>query len=199
MEENTGRRVWNSTLKRRKPIESKVKNGIKRSGWIRSKTPKTKEGYQHEAKRTGQKGKGLKQISKKHKRALVKNYFPAQNAFLKLTENRFCWICLARSMNATRSEVRKIMLLPFEESTRLLLACGATANPAVEVHHWAGRIGRLLDFVPYFIPECRECQRWPHTAYKEARRLDLLAPAAQYNVFPVEMAERLAEEYATRI
>lgn len=55
---------------------------------------------------------------------------------------------------------------------------------AVEVHHWAGRIGRLLCYVPYFKAFCRECREWPHNNARLARKLGLLAPASKWEVFP---------------
>lgn len=193
MEEKEGRRVWNSTLRRHK--KPKKHSNLKRVAWTRSKKIHNKEPY------TFPKAKDhrpeMKRISKKQKRALTKRYFPVQTEFLKRPENRVCWICIGRSLGATRAEIREIMDRTPYEAFKILENSGAVITGATEVHHYAGRIGRLLDFVPYFVPECRGCRQWPHDNLRQARALDLVAPASAYNVFPENAAE-LWEEYKKR-
>lgn len=189
MEENEkpGRKVWNSTLRRNKPLKGRTP--LKRQCFARTKGPK----YKGMHAPAPPKRRGLKAVSKKRQKALRK-YFLSQADFLKLPENRFCWICIGRSIQANRLEIFRIMTLPHEESVHLLREAGAKCTPSQEVHHYAGRIGRLLGFAPYFVPECRGCREWPHVCGRQARELDLVASGAAFNVFPQE-AESLWDEY----
>lgn len=184
MAKNEGK-IWGSSLQRKTPM--------KRTPF---KRPASRDDhYRHKARSTvNRQAKPLAKVSKKHAKQLRTAYYPAQSKFLKLPENRLCYLCLARSLNATRAEVRAIMLQPTYEANRLLEAARATMTDASEVHHYAGRIGRLLDFAPFFIPECRGCREWPHVHLKAARELDLIAPRSAYDVFPAH-AEELWAEY----
>lgn len=184
MAKNEGK-IWGSSLKRKTPMKrTPFKRPAARDDHYRNKARST----------LNRQKKPLAKVSKKHEKQLRKAYYPAQGQFLKLPENRFCYICLARSLDASRAEVRAIMLMPVYDGNRLLEAARATMTNATEVHHWAGRIGRLLDFVPYFVPECRECREWPHVHLKAARELDLIASRTRYDVFPLD-AEDLWAEY----
>lgn len=183
MAQNQSGNQWNSTLKRRTPL--KPKSGIKRPFNSAKKSPKVRAKLFSTPKAKAP----LKKVSKKHKRALEKTYYPQQGRFLKFPENRYCWICIGRSLGATRSEIRGIMLLRTYQSDTILSNAGAIITPSREVHHYAGRIGRLLDFMPYFIPECRECREWPHQHLREARELDLIASRTAYDAFPENAVE----------
>lgn len=99
--------------------------------------------------------------SKGHKAELAK-YRRLAARFLGLPENAWCEICTVRR----------------EAGENIL------RNYATEVHHYAGRIGRLLCYVPYFKASCYGCRAWPHSHPKKARELRLLAPTNQYNVYP---------------
>lgn len=102
---------------------------------------------------------------KKQSRALrtrSRVYFALTHEFLSREENRLCEICTRRR----------------EAGENILI------QPATEVHHWAGRIGRLLCYVPYFKASCFNCREWPHRHPTKARDIGLLAPAALWNVFP---------------
>lgn len=105
--------------------------------------------------------KPLKKVSRSKRKALS-IYFPLQEEFLEQPENKFCLICTVRR----------------EHGENILVQL------ATEVHHWAGRIGRLLCYVPYFRPSCKSCREWPHQHGTQAREWGLLAPASQWNVFP---------------
>jgi len=105
----------------------------------------------------------LKKVAKAKRNAL-RGYYVLQSAFLSLPENKFCIICIVRR----------------EHGENILV------NLATEVHHWAGRIGRLLCYVPFFRPSCFRCREWPHQHAETAREWGLLAPAPRYNVFPVD-------------
>jgi hypothetical protein len=105
--------------------------------------------------------KPLKKVSRSQRHRLAA-YMALAEAFLKQPENKHCLICIVRR----------------EHGENILI------NLATEVHHWAGRIGRLLCYVPYFRPSCYRCRTFPHDHPKEARDWGLLAPANQWNVFP---------------
>lgn len=103
----------------------------------------------------------LKRMSKGLK-AVTAKYRKLENHFLAQPENKWCEIC-TRRREAGENICR---------------------NQSTEVHHYAGRIGRLLCYVPYFIASCFWCRDWPHKHPKKARELRLLAPPKLWNVFP---------------
>jgi hypothetical protein len=105
--------------------------------------------------------KPLKKIARSRRRVMQK-YFAISTAFLLRPENALCLIC----------QVRR------EHGENILINC------ATEIHHWAGRIGRLLCYVPFFRASCRSCRDWPHENKEKARAWGLLAPITQWNVFP---------------
>jgi hypothetical protein len=105
--------------------------------------------------------KPMKKIARSQ-RTRLQVYFALSTEFLLKPENKFCLTC----------QVRR------EHGENILIQI------ATEVHHWAGRIGRLLCYVPFFRPSCRGCRDWPHTNATKAREWGLLAPAPLWNVFP---------------
>lgn len=105
--------------------------------------------------------KPLKKIAKAKRHAL-KIYYGLSAIFLAKPENKLCIICTVRR----------------EHGENILINC------ATEIHHYAGRIGRLLCYVPFWKPSCRDCREWPHQNQTKAREWGLLAPAPQFNVFP---------------
>lgn len=98
-------------------------------------------------------------------RTATAKYRKLETAFLSLPENKWCICCTIRRETLGENILR---------------------NQATEVHHWAGRIGRLLCYVPYFRAFCYFCRLWPHQHPRLARELGLLAPAKLWNVFPVD-------------
>jgi hypothetical protein len=107
------------------------------------------------------KRKPLKKVARSQRQRLTK-YFALSTAFLLKPENKLCVIC------QTRREHGEDILI----------------NNAVEVHHFRGRIGRLLCWVPGFRASCFPCRSWPHDNPTKARAWGLLAPAALWNVYP---------------
>lgn len=83
--------------------------------------------------------------------------------FLAQPENQWCICCTLR---------------------REKLCENIVCNQSVEVHHFAGRIGRLLCYVPYFRPFCNACRLWPHEHPATARELNLLVSAKLWNCYP---------------
>lgn len=103
----------------------------------------------------------LKRMSKGLKAETLK-YHKVSTEFLLRPENKWCICCTLR---------------------REKLGENILQNPATEIHHWAGRIKRLLCYVPYFRPFCFWCRLWPHEHPEQARKLNLLAPSNLWNVF----------------
>lgn len=97
-------------------------------------------------------------------------------------ENHWCAVCLCRSVNLPWRQLKLSLVLHGEEYVRRTLS--GTLRRAREVHHYRGRIGRLLCDVRFFIATCRACREWPHENTVEARALELLAPGSEWNVFP---------------
>lgn len=133
-----------------------------RDSWVRKlKAAGTKIIYGRNGRT--KKRKPLKKISRSQ-RTRSRAYFALTAAFLERPENQHCQICVRRR----------------EAGEDILL------HQATEVHHRRGRIGRLLTHEPEFVPSCFECRQWPHQHPRKARELGLLAPVAQWNVFPVD-------------
>ena len=68
--------------------------------------------------------------------------------------------------------------------------CGLCGNPATEIHHTRGRIGRLLCASEFFVPLCSECHRDCHTAPSEFREkkwngIPLFCKPADWNTYPI--------------
>lgn len=63
---------------------------------------------------------------------------------------------------------------------------GGSAMPriATETHHFRGRTGRLLNDRRFLMSACSTCHNWVHDNGAEARNLGLLAPIAEFNVYP---------------
>lgn len=53
-----------------------------------------------------------------------------------------------------------------------------------ELHHWAGRNGALLYYVPYFRCACRKCHDWIHNNVKAAQKAGWIAPAGVWGRMP---------------
>jgi hypothetical protein len=104
----------------------------------------------------------LKKMSKGHRAELAK-YRKIEAKFLAQPENKWCICCTIRREKLGENILR---------------------NQSCEVHHWAGRIGRLLCYVPYFRAFCFRCRSFPHDHPKLAREFGLLAPANLWNCFP---------------
>lgn len=72
---------------------------------------------------------------------------------------------------------------------QVCVARGIHPAPSRELHHYAGRIGRLLCYEPYFIASCVPCHNWIHKeSPREARDIGMLAPSPEWNVFPLAKA-----------
>lgn len=146
-------------------LHSVKKNGLKRKVSLRDSFRRR---LREEATRTRYDRNGrvrrikpLKKLGRAKRRALAV-YLALKEDFLALPENKWCLICIVRR----------------EHGENILI------NLATEIHHFFGRIGRLLCYVPGFRPSCFTCRSWPHDHPKEAREWGLLAPAPLWNRFP---------------
>lgn len=131
----------------------------KQAGLSRGKAvERTRSGF---VRKAGLRKTPLRKVSRSLARRL-REYFKLTAAFLARPENTWCWICDVRREHG-------------ENICR---------NQSTEVHHHRGRAGRLLTWIPGFRASCRGCREWPHQNQKIAREWGVLAPAAQFNVFP---------------
>lgn len=165
-------------LTRKVPLKRKTE--MKRGGFVSTHSKGLKRN------KVWKRDRPLAKRSKKMQRQQAE-YGPTQKAFLALPENRLCLLCVCRSVNVPLEDIKEgIQRLGGDGIERWLrrITPNVELRPATEVHHWAGRIGRLLCYTPFFIPSCYGCRLWPHAQTKEARRLGLLAPAEKFNVFP---------------
>lgn len=168
------RRQWNSSLSRKTPLKAKAY-------W---KVPKPKNRPTAKPyRRSKAKGKALKAISAKRK-VQVAEYARVGKAWLLRTENTVCGVCLARSMKVKWSHIKRGLVTMGEDAIRTLIEAGAKVTPATEKHHYRGRRGRLLCDTRFFIATCRQCRDFPHENPREARELELLAPPAEWEVYP---------------
>lgn len=104
--------------------------------------------------------KGLRQVSARRKREL-KEYSERREAFLARPENRWCpvWAVLVAAISS--SEGRRV--------TRKLLQERTT-----DVHHMAGRYGKLLNDERHWMAVSRIGHKWIHDNPNEARKLGWL-------------------------
>lgn len=163
----------------RKPLTRKTP--LRRSFLDRSKRPK--ESYLWKKAGFKKKSKPLKKVGKSRAKQ-HSEYRSIQKSFLE--KNPYCELCLGRTLGASLQQAREI--LRGDRPLFVIEASGGSVNPATEVHHRNGRIGRLLCYEPFFIASCRRCREWPHEiALKTARDLGFIAPASEWNVFPDDL------------
>lgn len=62
--------------------------------------------------------------------------------------------------------------------------CRHCSHPATEVHHFAGRLGRLLTYTPLFHAVCQSCHDWIHRNIGRAIQAGMIAGKGRWNVFP---------------
>lgn len=98
--------------------------------------------------------KPIKQISDKRRRESYL-YAKKRKTFLALPENKYCPVA-----KAIFNEVKL----------------------AREVHHKAGRKGKLLNYVPYWLAVSRKGHNWIHANPKEAYKLDFLIRSTTVNI-----------------
>lgn len=84
------------------------------------------------------------------------------------------------------SRVRKAFL-EAHPRCQACLRLNKIPNMATDIHHRRGKAGSLLCDTRGFLAVDRACHEWIHEHPRDARALDLLAPAALWNVpFPKE-------------
>lgn len=55
---------------------------------------------------------------------------------------------------------------------------------ANQIHHYRGRVGRLLTDKRFFRAACQDCHEWVGKNGAQARRIGVLAPIPEFNVYP---------------
>jgi hypothetical protein len=83
------------------------------------------------------------------------------------------------------SKVRHARMKEYLKARKKFLAvnrkCKRCGNPATDVHHTHGRIGRLLCMEVFWIAACRQCHQWIGDNPSEARSEGLLCELGQWN------------------
>ena len=127
----------------------------KKPFWARSKHPKSWDKNEARANEKQRPKAILKKETAKRARE-KRDYYALCAKWLPL--HPVCGICLVRGVEKPRR--------------------------ATEVHHYRGRLGRLLCDTRFFISSCRDCREFPHEHPKEARELGILSSPAEWNVYP---------------
>lgn len=83
---------------------------------------------------------------------------------------------------AARMSIYRRLVKVFLSRNKYCAVC--RMRQATEVHHFAGRAGKLLLEEKLWEPVCRKCHRSIHENPAEARRLGLLAQPGQWNKQP---------------
>ncbi len=174
-------------LRRKKPLQRKTSLRNKKPFWARTKHPHSANWDHQKAKGELARRKPMRKVSRARAKRIKTEYYPANNAYLSLPENQYCHLCISRTTGMTRDE----MMRAFEKHqfsmemlwTQFLLA-GAQLSRSTEIHHCRGRAGKLLSDHRFFASSCRNCREWPHANPREARSLQFLASAAEWNTVP---------------
>lgn len=122
------------------------------------------------------KGKGLKPRTVERRREETV-YYSLKRSYVERPGNRHCAVCLCLALARPWPEVKADVMGG-------ALNPDALARRSTEVHHFRGRIGRLLCDTRFFIGTCRAHREWPHENARQARALVLLAPSSEWEVFP---------------
>lgn len=81
---------------------------------------------------------------------------------------------------------RRVKVWLSETYNQLCRACQLRRKTFIdwskECHHRNGKVGRLLNYEPFWIPVCSACHNWIHRENpEEAQRLSLLGNAGEWN------------------
>lgn len=83
--------------------------------------------------------------------------------------------------------MRYLMEHPWCEAckkVRPIMSAAFGPGASTEIHHFRGKLHRLLNDSRFFLAVCRECHDFIHDNGYAARRLGLLAPISEFNVYP---------------
>jgi len=116
--------------------------------------------------------KPIKKASDKRKRETYL-YTQKKNIFLALPENKYCPVARAVFEG-------KINPKEFEDSELAIQQEGYFL--ATECHHKAGRKGKLLVYVPYFLAVSRKGHVWIHSHPEQAYKLGFSIKASTVNL-----------------
>lgn len=121
------------------------------------------------------KPKAIKPYSEKRKRESYL-YTKKRNVFMKKPENKYCPVCKAAfegliDINELEHDWFKALLIRSEGLIE-----------TTECHHKAGRKGKLLVYVPYFLAVSTVGHRWIHTHPEQAYKLGFLIRSTTINI-----------------
>lgn len=139
---------------------------------LRGYIPKTKKApwFLAQPKQAAKPQRRIKPVSKKLGKA-KREYHKLRDEWLALPENKWCEACILTGRgNYSDTQGRS----------------GVISYRASEVHHTHGRVGRLLNYTPWWLAVCPGCHYWIHEHPAEARRLGLLCPVGEWNTQPKE-------------
>ena len=114
--------------------------------------------------------KPIKQYSEKRKNESYK-YTKKRKAFLALPENKYCPVAKA---------VFEGKIDTFQDSELLFNRFGLLFT--TEIHHKAGRKGKLLNYAPYWLAVSRSGHLWIHAHPEQAYELGFSIKASTVNI-----------------
>jgi hypothetical protein len=116
--------------------------------------------------------KPIKKASDKRKRESYL-YTQKKNIFLALPENKYCPVAEAVYQG-------KIPANQFQDSELVFNCSGYFLTN--QVHHKAGRKGKLLNYVPYWLAVCQFGHDWIHANPEQAYKLGFSIKASTVNL-----------------
>lgn len=84
-----------------------------------------------------------------------------------------------QSYNAIRTS-----FLSYHKQCEVVWFGQACKNPSEDIHHTHGRIGRLLCYIPWFLPVCRSCHSKIEVRKEDARKNGYLCEKGLWNKQP---------------
>ena len=120
--------------------------------------------YASQKSRPNKKLSPIKPMSEKRKRESYA-YTKKRKIFLSLAANRFCPVCVAVFDGVIDRE-------EIEGANTIFFYQGIIET--IEIHHKAGRIGRLLNYVPFWLAVSSCGHDWIHAYPEKAYKLGFL-------------------------
>ncbi|MGD2113413.1 MAG: hypothetical protein PVG07_00060 [Acidobacteriota bacterium] len=128
--------------------------------------------YADQKDKPHKKRKPIKQVSDKRRRESY-TYTKKRKTFLSKEENKYCPVCKA---------VFDGIIDPSEVHNPNEIFRNKGLIKAREVHHKAGRKGKLLNYVPFWLAVSRRGHLWIHANPAKAYKLDFLIRSTTVNI-----------------
>lgn len=77
---------------------------------------------------------------------------------------------------------KEFLLLPENKYCKAAKVLFNEIHQATEIHHLAGRKGKLLNYIPYWLPVCRKSHNWIHDNPDKSYELGLLIRPSTVNI-----------------